>query len=168
MPNEQMQSDGHRVEINEDGYVQLWSYDRDGYCDEPMEFHSELKMALYNAAVAHIRYQQKIADEFDLKQTAEQSMSWDEKKDALSRKFSSILMEWIGKETMEDVVRVNTERGDNTCASHDHCDANMAMLEAFETMFGRTNDLQNDDDTDLWNVSWDIAKKNGFYINEGK
>ena len=120
------------------------------------------------AAVAHIRYQQKIADEFDQKQSAEQSMSFEEKVDALSRKFSSILMEWLGKETMDDVVKVNAERNDNTCASHDHTDANMAMLEAFEVLFGRANDLQDDGDTDLWNAAWDKAKKQGFYINEGK
>lgn len=51
----------------------------------------------------------------------------------------------------------------NACASHDHCDANVVMLEAFEERFGREPNL--DADTDLFNAAWEIARRRwiGFY-----
>lgn len=46
----------------------------------------------------------------------------------------------------------------NACASHDFCDANVIMDDAFLTEFGREADLQSDADIGLMNRAWDAAK----------
>lgn len=63
-----------------------------------------------------------------------------------------------------DIDFVNGENGpdSNVCASHDHCDANMPMSEAFAEVMGREIDLQNQDEIALWNEAWRIAKAEGF------
>lgn len=93
---------------------------------------------------------------------------------ALSKKFSKVLKKWLGKSKMQEVVRLNKENNDSCCASHDYCDANMAMYEAFTKVVGRSfefnfeelteKNAQNSADTDLMNAAWDIAKANDFYI----
>ncbi len=51
-----------------------------------------------------------------------------------------------------------------TCATHDFCDANMPMDEAFLSIVGhRMGDLESDDAADdadraLWSEAWDIAQ----------
>ena len=64
------------------------------------------------------------------------------------------------------------------CHSHDLFDANEAMIEAFETVMGRQlfryldlelepEDLQeeNEDNQNLCNSAWDIAKEKNFYTS---
>ena len=45
----------------------------------------------------------------------------------------------------------------SACASHDFCDANMTMQEAFETG-GIVVDLENDEHLSLWSQAWATAK----------
>lgn len=95
---------------------------------------------------------------------------------ALAKKFSKVLKKWLGKKKMAIVVSRNKEANDSCCASHDFCDANMAMDEAFTKVMGRTFDfnfeetteggMQNSKDTDLMNAAWSMAKSNDFYINQ--
>lgn len=51
----------------------------------------------------------------------------------------------------------------NVCHTHDFCDANMLMLEAWQEMFGDAPDLDNDDHLAAWNDAWAIAKAAGFF-----
>jgi hypothetical protein len=51
-----------------------------------------------------------------------------------------------------------TETKDGICHSHDHCDANMVMADAFEHVMKRKPVVSNQRDADLWNVSWDKWK----------
>lgn len=93
---------------------------------------------------------------------------------AVAKKFSKVLKKWLGKVKMQEVVRLNKENNDSCCASHDFCDANMAMDEAFTKVMGRSfefnfeelteKEAQNSADTDLMNEAWDIAKANDFYL----
>lgn len=48
------------------------------------------------------------------------------------------------------------------CATHDFCDANMVMLAAFQSAFGREMDFDSQPDCDLTNAAWDAAIKEGF------
>lgn len=85
----------------------------------------------------------------------------------LANAFIAVLNEWI-PEHMEEVRSRNAANNDNCCATHDFCDANMAMDEAFQKVMCREfvfwNDeipetqKQNESDTDLINSAWDIAK----------
>ena len=48
--------------------------------------------------------------------------------------------------------------GDSICASHDFCDSNLVMYDAFKAVGGREADHENEDDLDLWNAAWNFAK----------
>lgn len=54
-------------------------------------------------------------------------------------------------------ARNSTETNINCCHSHDFCDANETMAEAFKEVLGRDIDLQSDIDTALWNGAWNYA-----------
>jgi hypothetical protein len=53
------------------------------------------------------------------------------------------------------------------CATHDFCDANMLMLEAFKKTFGREPAILTDSDDTvdarLWGDAWAIAKAADFF-----
>lgn len=91
----------------------------------------------------------------------------------LAHRFALILGEWIG-DRIEEVNRINAERNDNTCATHDYCDANMAMQAAFIQVFQREPVLsvEDDDPSHVWeraehdskacNQAWELAIAAGF------
>jgi hypothetical protein len=81
----------------------------------------------------------------------------------IARKFAWILLRDLGIDKMQDVNMVNSKRNDSSCATHDHCDSNEAMLEALEA-YGYGYDPESDSITDIINESWSLAKKNNFYI----
>lgn len=98
-----------------------------------------------------------------------------ENADKLATAFVATLREWLTPAELEKVRVTNTgfrQRGDfKICASHDVCDANMAMLEAFTAAFGRGPHMADDaaagtcSDADvetevaLWCDAWQIADR---------
>lgn len=85
--------------------------------------------------------------------------------------FSNVLREWLTPIQIAKVITRNLrEHDDMVCHSHDFCDANEAMNEAFKRVLGRGMYLidasatqeQKDDDTDLWGEAWGIAKQARF------
>ena len=46
----------------------------------------------------------------------------------------------------------------SVCHSHDFCDANEPMAEAFHIITGRDIDTQSETDAALWSDAWSIAK----------
>ncbi len=81
--------------------------------------------------------------------------------------FAARLLAEIGPLNLQEVIRRNAlpaYRG--CCASHDFCDANMPMMDAFEGATGRPllgEDGMADGDCDLLNAGWDMAKANAFF-----
>lgn len=85
----------------------------------------------------------------------------------LARTFARKLREEIGGDKLALVVVRN--RGTDArsgCASHDFCDSNMTMAEAFEEVFSIEPDVDDDDDTDLWNEAWAMAKGADFWLTD--
>lgn len=81
----------------------------------------------------------------------------------LARAFSAVLLEWLGPGRVAEAAALNdVELNPDVCHTHDFCDANEAMLVAFERALGREADVQSDDDTALWNAAWDRAKADRF------
>lgn len=80
----------------------------------------------------------------------------------LGAAFAATLNEWATPEQWQTMRRVNRERnmGTTTCASHDWCDANMAMMEALLTLglpwCGDFEDgsPEHDSACALWNAAW--------------
>lgn len=77
----------------------------------------------------------------------------------LSYRFSAILRETLSDREMADVITRNREYVDPmVCASHDFCDANEVMAEAWVDCFGASIDLQSDDMRSMWNAAWEMSK----------
>lgn len=95
--------------------------------------------------------------------------------DKLATSFVATLREWLTPAEFETVRVTNAgfrQRGDLTiCASHDVCDANMAMLEAFRSTFDRPPFMSDDVDAGvcsdadvktevaLWSAAWGLADR---------
>lgn len=97
--------------------------------------------------------------------------------DMLSRHFSRLLKNQVGP-SIETIISRNREpEYQGCCASHDFCDANEIMNDAFIKLFDRScilpseveenPDLARQEEIDrrLWNNAWSIAIKNNFYNN---
>lgn len=95
--------------------------------------------------------------------------------DMLSRHFSRLLKNQVGP-SIETIISRNREpEYQGCCASHDFCDANEIMNDAFIKLFDRScilpseveenPDLARQEEIDrrLWNNAWSIAIKNNFY-----
>lgn len=93
----------------------------------------------------------------------------------LAREFSRVLRSWLSPAEMACAIVGNrAETSPLVCHSHDYCDANMAMDEAFTTVVGRNvimpsdveengaSDAQHVADFTLWNEAWNIAKAAEF------
>ena len=85
---------------------------------------------------------------------------------SLAEQFAKVLQEWIGKLNLEkvNVLNQHTDFDEGSCATHDFCDANMAMDAAFQDVYGREPVLDSNYDNGLWSEAWDQAKRQGFYL----
>jgi hypothetical protein len=83
----------------------------------------------------------------------------------LAKDFSERLADYLGFGGLAIVVERNkTPKYTGCCASHDFCDANVFMLEAFEATFSREPDLECDHDLAMIDDAWNMAKRQGFEV----
>jgi hypothetical protein len=78
--------------------------------------------------------------------------------------FSRILNEWLSPEIIAEINRRNASpeyKGRGCCATHDFCDPNQAMLDAFE-FFGIEFDPRLPEDHEFCSTTWEIAQRAGF------
>ena len=85
---------------------------------------------------------------------------------AVAEEFARVLGDWLSPEQFAEMTRLNKteEYTHNICASHNFCDANMAMDEAMKKVLGREPNIGGDnedseDDIDLWNAAWNEARR---------
>ena len=83
----------------------------------------------------------------------------------IAAEFVRILRSWATDEEWDAMLRDNAAEADSgVCHSHDFCDANMAMEEAFHNLgFKTCADIEEESAekgvaTDLWNAAWDAAR----------
>ena len=85
----------------------------------------------------------------------------------LARAFGEQVQTLSVAEFREIILRNKSETNDGICHSHDFCDANMLMLDAFIETFGRNPldgpDGMTDEDGKLWDGAWAIAKAAEFF-----
>ena len=86
----------------------------------------------------------------------------------LAKMFAHKLTEDLGRDVIADIIQSNLEETSGVCHSHDHCDSNMVMAEAFREVFGRDSDPASDEDARIWSEAWEEAQMNAFYYNEGE
>jgi hypothetical protein len=82
----------------------------------------------------------------------------------LANSFSAILREWMTADEMEDINTQNESNGFNPsdCATHDHCDPNEAMIDAWDQVIARPFYAATWADTTLSDRAWQMAKENRF------
>lgn len=92
----------------------------------------------------------------------------------LAEAFKRRMLEELGPEKLAIAVSVNQALRKagrpNVCATHDFCDANMPMHEAFQEAMGydpldandETDGGMNQSDTLLWGAAWELAKIEEF------
>lgn len=79
---------------------------------------------------------------------------------ALAHAFLRELRATIGAKRMAEVARLNAaERDPGVCHSHDFCDANMVMDDAFRSVVGRGSRVSSVRDAILWTRAWNLAKE---------
>jgi len=82
----------------------------------------------------------------------------------LADTFSEILNEWIPEKLYEVNLRNKevsyTEHG--CCATHDFCDPNQAMVDAFVKVFGKEPSTKNQKHNMLIDNAWTVAKTAQF------
>lgn len=82
----------------------------------------------------------------------------------IADKFSELLFNGLGFNTMTEVVKRNEVYGEGICATHDFVDANEFMAEAFEEVMGYEMNISNQKHVETWNDSWELASKGKFGI----
>lgn len=83
--------------------------------------------------------------------------------DQLAQAFRAAILAEVGPIKAAEIDRRNRDpEYAGCCASHDFCDANMPMAEAFEATFGREVNPADDADAAIWNEAWDKARAAGF------
>jgi hypothetical protein len=76
----------------------------------------------------------------------------------IALRFVEVLQAWLSPQEWTEMRERNAKQTNTgICHSHDFCDSNMAMAEAFESVTGREPDTGSDADTALWNAAWALA-----------
>ena len=79
----------------------------------------------------------------------------------IANAFARRLLADIGPENLETCRKLNASYGPS-CPTHDFCDANVTMAEAFEEVTGVELDLQSDESVSLWNAAWGLCRANNY------
>jgi hypothetical protein len=100
----------------------------------------------------------------------------------LAKAFGYLMQAELSRADFTQMIALNKAMPEhsNICHSHDFCDANMVMLDAFKEVFGRdpvflseSEDMTESEifwltremerDTELWNEAWTIAVAADFF-----
>lgn len=83
----------------------------------------------------------------------------------IAKAFGGIIQEWLTRAQFRAMIDANKAEPANSgiCHSHDHCDANMAVLQAAADVLGRPIDVSSDYDMGLMRDAWEIAKAADFF-----
>jgi hypothetical protein len=79
----------------------------------------------------------------------------------IAKQFCKLLKKRIGAKNLKEVVEGNRHYGvDGPCASHEFCDSNIVMANAFRSLNLRDGFgvLQ----MEIWNEAWTLARKADF------
>lgn len=89
----------------------------------------------------------------------------------IGEEFARQILAEFPADTIAEIRRLNAIYDPLCCATHNFCDANMVMLDAFNVI-GEPASIDFDDDSaghdraaDIWNAAWAHAKRR--YLIEG-
>ena len=87
----------------------------------------------------------------------------------LAKNFSRDLFLCLGRKTFSELAERNsglTAPNTSTCLSHEYCDSNEVMLNAFESLFKKKLNLIDAQAMTLVNDAWRLAKISNFFIKD--
>lgn len=102
-------------------------------------------------------------------------MTRDEQVTAIAEAFGEVMRQWLSPAEFAEMKALNETPAfaDGCCASHNYCDANMAMDAAFQQALGRSPIMGEDEDPvgseadcKIWNEAWELARK--LYLGSSK
>lgn len=77
----------------------------------------------------------------------------------LGKAFAADLLDYLGAKKFAEVCKRNDLETTDCCHSHDFCDANMVMLNAYCRLTGTDeNDVDIEAACELFNDAWDYAR----------
>lgn len=76
----------------------------------------------------------------------------------LATLFATKLQAEIGADNYAKMIELNAVAEPGVCHSHDFCDANMVMHEAYTEVMGFEPDFDNDEWIDTFNAAWDAFR----------
>lgn len=86
----------------------------------------------------------------------------------VAKLFSLELVKFLETEKLHEAIKKNqTDEYQDCCATHDYCYSNMFMATTLNDC-GFYLDKQPEEFSDLWNLSWEMAKKNNFFCKVGE
>lgn len=80
---------------------------------------------------------------------------------ALARAFADNVLSALGQDVVDDINRRNAVGPPDVCATHDHLDSNMLMLDAMEFV-EITFDPADEKQAAMTSRAWTLAKAAGF------
>jgi hypothetical protein len=88
-------------------------------------------------------------------------MTRDQQVTAIAEAFAEVMRQWLTPAEFAEMKVLNETPAyaDGSCASHNYCDANMAMDAAYSGVTGRS--VMHDAETGgaLWSDAWVLARK---------
>ena len=88
-------------------------------------------------------------------------MTRDQKVAAIAEAFSEVLRQRLSKDEFSEMKQLNEtdpDGGSSICASHEFCDANIAMDTAFTQVTGREADACSEEDAAICSDAWELAR----------
>lgn len=83
----------------------------------------------------------------------------------LAREFCAVLGQWLKPFVIEEIARRNAgEKEKSICHSHDFCDSNQAMIDAYQNLTGTVPDVTSEAFDAIAVPAWDMAKQWGFKV----
>ncbi|MEE8608977.1 MAG: hypothetical protein V3S55_15340 [Nitrospiraceae bacterium] len=85
----------------------------------------------------------------------------------LPKTFHAVMRSWLTTDELKLVDHRNVGYDEIVCATHDFCDANMAMAEAWQTVYECSEDeatemVDTEEGARIWSAAWGSAKAHGF------
>ena len=96
-------------------------------------------------------------------------MTRDQQITAIAEAFGEVMRQWLLPAefaAMKHKNETDPTYAGGACASHDYCDANMAMMPAFKDVIGHDPDGDSEADAAIWNEAWTLARK--LYLGHPK
>lgn len=83
----------------------------------------------------------------------------------LAKGFSNVLKDWLTYDELAEINELNATPAyaNGSCATHEFCDPNQAMIDAYNNLFGGNPEANNNNHIQLMNRAWAIARENKFY-----